>query len=145
MERPEPRVALGLALRGVAHACADVSDGLLGDLGHILQASGLAAEVDVATLMASAAVSDDVRALPAGLAHTCVLAGGDDYELVFTAPRSARQAVRDAALTTGMAVTRLGRIVPAHGGACQARLVGVDGARYPLPADARLGGFDHFA
>ncbi len=145
MEWPEPRVALGLALRGVAHACADVSDGLLGDLGHILRASGVAARIDAETLMRSEAVSDDVRALDAPLALTCVLAGGDDYELVFTAPASAREDVAQAAREAQVAVTRIGEIVPAVGGACAARLVNAQGGPFPVPTGAALAGFDHFA
>ncbi|WP_180682955.1 thiamine-phosphate kinase [Tepidicella baoligensis] len=145
MEWPEPRVALGLALRGVAHACADVSDGLLGDLGHILRASGVAARIDAETLMRSEAVSDGVRTLDAALALTCVLAGGDDYELVFTAPASARQAVAQAALEARIAVTRIGEIVPAQDGVCTARLVNAEGDPFPIPAGAALAGFDHFA
>lgn len=144
MEWPQPRVALGLALRGVAHACADVSDGLLGDLGHILRASGVAARIDAETLMHSQAVSDDVRTLDVPLALTCVLAGGDDYELVFTAPTSAREAVAQAAREAQVAVTRIGEIVPAVDGACAARLVNARGEPFPIPAGAKLAGFDHF-
>ena len=143
LERPTPRVALGQALRGVAHACADVSDGLLGDLGHILAASRLGAEVWVDTLLASDAVSPAVRALPLAQALTCVLAGGDDYELVFSAPPAARAAVTRAAQRSGTPVTRIGRFsgrVPARAHLCHA-----DGARFELPAGLALSGFDHFA
>ena len=146
MEWPQPRVALGLALRGVARACADVSDGLLGDLGHILRASGVGARIDAETLMQSAAVSDDVRALPKPLALTCVLAGGDDYELVFSAPAAAREAVQAAAQAAGVAVTRIGAIEePAAGAAGSARLVDAQGRPYRVPDGAHLAGFDHFA
>ncbi|MBC8056235.1 MAG: thiamine-phosphate kinase, partial [Rhizobiales bacterium] len=90
MEQPQPRVALGLALRGVATSAIDVSDGLLGDLAHVLRRSNVGAE-----LLADALPRSEVmRSLPEALQRTCTLAGGDDYELVFTAPpeRAARVA-----------------------------------------------------
>ncbi|MCX6917538.1 MAG: thiamine-phosphate kinase, partial [Verrucomicrobia bacterium] len=83
LHRPQPRLALGLALQGLASAAIDVSDGLLADLGHILERSGVAATVHADRLPDAVA-----RACPndPGLARHCLLAGGDDYELVFTAP-----------------------------------------------------------
>jgi thiamine-monophosphate kinase len=133
MERPTPRVALGLALRGVATAAIDVSDGLAGDLGHVLAASRVGARVEVTVasrLMAcGAAVSDEWRL-------ECVLAGGDDYELAFTAPASHAEAVHAAARSAGVPVTRIGRIEPEPG----LRLVDPNGQ--PLPG--RFRSFDHF-
>jgi len=108
LERPEPRVALGLALRGTASACADVSDGLMGDLGHILQASRVGALLD-ARLLAEA-MSPALAALAPDLAWAYAASGGDDYELVFTAPADRRAAVAAAASAGGTAVTRIGRI-----------------------------------
>src|SRR5690606_17196482 len=82
MEQPQPRVALGMALRGVATSAVDVSDGLLGDLGHILRRSNVGATVE-----ADAVPRSDVLATqPLALQRLCTLSGGDDYELVFTAP-----------------------------------------------------------
>ncbi|MDP3086285.1 MAG: thiamine-phosphate kinase, partial [Rubrivivax sp.] len=81
MELPQPRVALGLALRGLASSAIDLSDGLLGDLGHVLRRSGVAAVVDVDALPRSAGLA----AQPLALQHQCLLAGGDDYELLFSA------------------------------------------------------------
>jgi thiamine-monophosphate kinase len=107
LERPEPRVALGLALRGVASAAIDLSDGLLGDLGHVLERSGVGAEVDVADIPHSAALA----AQPAGLRRRCLLAGGDDYELLFTAPADRRAAVSAAAQLAGVPVHNIGRMV----------------------------------
>ena len=145
LERPSARVALGMALRGVAHAAADISDGLLGDLGHILEASGLAAELDIETLLSSSAVSDAVRALPLATALTCVLAGGDDYELVFSAPPSARTAVQAAAKRSATPVTRIGRCLSlAVGQVPGSRLCDRQGRQMVLPAGVQLGGFDHF-
>lgn len=152
LERPTPRVALGLALRGIIHAAADVSDGLLGDLGHILAASGVSARLDVETLLGSGAVHPAVRALPLAEALRCVLAGGDDYELVFTAPPERRPAVQRAAEQAATPVTRIGQIVagpPAthalDAGAARVHLCGAQGQPYPLPPGVALGGFDHFA
>lgn len=82
LERPQPRVALGLALRGRASSCIDLSDGLLGDLGHVLKASGVGATLDWAALPRGEALA----AQPPEVQLRCLLAGGDDYELLFTAP-----------------------------------------------------------
>jgi len=106
MEQPTPRVALGLALRGVASSAIDLSDGLLGDLGHVLRRSGVGAVVDIDLLPRSAVLA----ALPQALQHECLLAGGDDYELLFTAPAQRRDAVLAAGLAAGVVVTCCGRI-----------------------------------
>jgi thiamine-monophosphate kinase len=136
MEQPTPRVALGEALRGVATAAIDVSDGLLGDLGHILRGSGVGARIETVLAMglmdaACAAAVDDERRLE------YALAGGDDYELVFTAPPGARNAVQRAATQARTPVTRIGSIEAAPG----LRLV--DGAGSLV--QRRYGSFDHFA
>lgn len=111
LERPTPRLALGRALAGVAHAALDLSDGLTGDLGHILAASGVGAELRLADLPVAPALA----ALHAAERHTCLLAGGDDYELLFTAPVSARDAVQAAAQASDTSVTRIGTISPTPG------------------------------
>ena len=140
MEQPTPRVALGLALRGVATAAADISDGLVGDLGHILKASALGARIDtsIATnLIASCGHSTlGSSQIDADFALECVLAGGDDYELVFTAPPAARNRVKAAAVMAQTPVTCIGRIEAAPG----LRLV--DGAGVAL--ERRFASFDHF-
>ena len=133
MECPQPRVALGLALRGVASSAIDLSDGLVGDLGHVLQRSGVAARVDVDALPRSA----DLAALPLALQHECLLAGGDDYELLFTAAPARDAEVLAAARQAGVAVTRCGLITAGAG------LSVVDGAGRELKLALR--GFDHFA
>jgi thiamine-monophosphate kinase len=112
LERPQPRIAIGRALVGVAHACIDVSDGLLADLGHVCAASGVGAEVSLDTLPWTEALRahfdpDTRRALQAS--------GGDDYELCFTAPESAREDVARIALDTGVQIVRIGRIVAGSG------------------------------
>ncbi len=133
MELPQPRVALGRALRGVASSAIDLSDGLLGDLGHILQRSGVGAQVRVDALPRSAVLA----AQEAAMQHTCVLAGGDDYELVFTAPPALRDEVLAAAQRSGVRVTRCGVITAEPG------LQWLDAAGRPLTTTQR--GFDHFA
>ncbi|MGV0959272.1 MAG: thiamine-phosphate kinase [Limnohabitans sp.] len=114
METPEPRVMLGQSLRGVATAMADISDGLLGDLGHILQASEVGAEIELAATADLMAVSAHWNC-PPEWALTCVLSGGDDYELVFTAPASARASVLAASAQSGTRVTRIGHITASPG------------------------------
>jgi thiamine-monophosphate kinase len=111
MECPQPRVALGLALRGVASSAIDLSDGLVGDLGHVLRRSGVGARVALAALPRSAILA----AQPPALQRTCLLAGGDDYELLFTAPATARDAVLAAAERAQVPVTRIGSIEAERG------------------------------
>ncbi|MEN9629644.1 MAG: thiamine-monophosphate kinase ThiL [Pseudomonadota bacterium] len=133
MECPQPRVALGLALRGLARSAIDISDGLLGDLGHILQRSAVGARVQLPALPRSA----DLAAQPRAVQHECLLRGGDDYELLFTAAAERSDDVRAAAARAGVAVTRIGRIEAEPG------LVVVDEGGHERAAVAR--GFDHFA
>jgi thiamine-monophosphate kinase len=144
LEQPSPRVALGQALRGIASAAIDVSDGLLGDLGHILRQSGVGAMVDadvasslVATKSYYERASGQFDTQPA-LAdwRRWALAGGDDYELLFSAPPSAEAAVAAAALASQTPVTRIGQIEAEPG----LRLV--DGQGRPLAN--RYTSFDHF-
>lgn len=132
MEQPQPRVTLGLALRGVASSAIDISDGLLGDLRHVLRRSGVAAVVDADALPRSA----DLSAQPVALRYECGLAGGDDYELLFTAPASHAARVAQASRETGVPVTRIGRIEQGGG----VRVVDQTGAEVPMT----FGAFDHF-
>ena len=138
LEKPTPRVALGLALRGVANAAIDISDGLLGDLGHILQSSERGARVETAWIMQSQATSADLKALGVEQARLLALAGGDDYELLFTAQASARAAVQAAARASGTTATLIGAIEDEPG----LRLLDMQGQS--LSADA-FRSFDHFA
>ena len=111
MEQPQPRVALGLALRGLASSAIDVSDGLLGDLAHILRRSGVGALVEVDAVPRSAVLRDQAQAVQ----RLCTLSGGDDYELVFTAAPADAARVAQAARSTGVSATRIGRIEAAAG------------------------------
>nr|WP_297381529.1 thiamine-phosphate kinase [uncultured Roseateles sp.] len=132
MEMPEPRVALGKALRGLATSAVDVSDGLAGDLGHVLRRSNVGATLRLADLPRSAVLG----AMPEDLQRLCLLTGGDDYELVFTAPPDARQRVLEAGRAAGTPVYRIGRIESAPG------LRVVDGLGHPVQDLPRS--FDHF-
>jgi len=130
---PTPRVALGIALRGIAHSAIDVSDGLLADLGHILEASAVGAELDFAAVP----IPDVARAyLHEPVARDCVLAGGDDYELCFTAAPEQREAVLAAGVAGGVSVTRIGTITQARGLVVR----GADGQ----PLQIEKTGYDHF-
>lgn len=139
LEAPTPRVALGQALRGIASSAIDVSDGLLGDLGHILQASGVGASVDIRATrqLLHAGHHPLMSAMALSRLDACTLAGGDDYELCFTAPPEQRAAVQAAARATDTPVTRIGSIEAQHG----LRVLGPDGR----PLTQRWPGFDHFA
>jgi thiamine-monophosphate kinase len=133
MERPQPRVALGIALRGVAHAAIDLSDGLAGDLGHVLVASRVGALLEWAALPQSRVLAMQ----PLAVQQQCLLGGGDDYELLFSAPPSARVAVLRAADQAGVAVTRIGELRAEPGLAVRWG----DGRITAWSAQ----GFDHFA
>ncbi len=131
LHQPQPRVGLGLALRGIAHSAIDVSDGLLADLGHILQRSGVGAELEAAALpLVTGGVARTA-------AQTCALNGGDDYELCFTAPVAARATLAALSMQLGLPLTRIGQVRAGH--ACIVR----DAAGTPLKIEKA--GYDHFA
>jgi thiamine-monophosphate kinase len=136
MERPTPRVALGLALRGVASSAIDVSDGLLGDLGHILQRSGVGATVAIDLLAANVHATGTMGTFSTEFRRKMCATGGDDYELVFTAPVSARSAVQSIAAATNTVLTRLGSIESQAG----LRLVDAQGNAVAN----NFASFDHF-
>ena len=141
MDRPTPRVALGTALRGIATSAIDISDGLLGDLGHILKASGVGATIHTSVAIELIAMKAAKTWTPALIyqktALQSVLAGGDDYELAFTAPPVQRAAVAAAAQRAGTPVTRIGQIDAEAG----LRLVDGEGQAVPNIYTS----FDHFA
>lgn len=145
LEQPTPRVALGLALRGIASACADISDGLLGDLGHILARSQCGARVALDKVLpllaarqayAGGAAQFDAD-YGARTALQCVLAGGDDYELVFTAPPAQRSVLAALSDTLELSLTRIATIEAAPG----MRLVDAQGNAVAHD----FASFDHFA
>lgn len=112
LHQPQPRVALGLALRGIASSAIDISDGLLADLGHILDASHAAAEIGLALLPVSAVMRAYVE-LPLG--KQCALSGGDDYELCFTAPAVRHADITGISARLGLPLTCIGKIVAGRG------------------------------
>jgi thiamine-monophosphate kinase len=131
---PTPRVALGQALRGMATSAIDISDGLISDLGHICRLSGVGATVELGSIPVSEIgarhFNDD-----AGL--TAIVAGGDDYELCFTAPANSRESIADLTDVLGVPLTRIGQIKRGKG----VSLLGADGK--PMKIDGR--GYDHFS
>lgn len=112
LDRPQPRVALGRALAGIASACVDVSDGVLADLAHVCGASGVGARLEVDALPGREVLAAH---FDGALVRVLQATGGDDYELCFTAPSGSDAAVRAAAAAAGIAVTRIGRIVEGQG------------------------------
>ena len=141
LELPTPRVTLGTALRGIATSAIDISDGLAGDLGHILKASGVGAGVNTEIAIGLIAVSALIMGVESQFTSQkmleTVFSGGDDYELAFTAPPAARQAVQAASASSKTPVTRIGVIQSEPG----LRLV--DG--HGQPVIGQFPSFDHFA
>jgi thiamine-monophosphate kinase len=134
LDQPQPRVALGIALRGIATAALDISDGLLGDLEHILERSDVGAEICFDALPAHPALEP---LLAETWAQQCVLAGGDDYELCFTAEHAQHVAIKALEESLGLKLTRIGRITAETG----LQLLDASGQ----PMQTTKGGYDHFA
>lgn len=133
LDRPQPRTALGTALRGIASAAIDVSDGLLGDLGHLLKHSGLGATLDADALPFGQTLALE----PAERRREFALNGGDDYELCFTAPAANRAAVQQAAQQAGVPVSCIGRMTREPG----LRVTNGNGVTLHVLSSS----FDHFA
>jgi thiamine-monophosphate kinase len=136
LQQPQPRVALGLALRGIAHSAIDISDGLLADLKHILDSSDVAAELRYDRLPKPAYFATTQAEVDV-LEQDCVLGGGDDYELCFTAPLARREEIMALAGPLHVLLTRIGQIVSGQG--CKLRAV--DGSVIKIAKE----GYDHFA
>lgn len=134
MHAPAPRNALGMALsgQGLAFAAIDISDGLSGDLGHLMKRSGLGALIDVDALPCGPVLARQ----PLSLRRRFTLSGGDDYELCFTAPVSARAAILEAGRQSDTAVTRVGSMEAGS----TLRLIDASGAPLTMTSDS----FDHF-
>lgn len=131
LHRPQPRVELGLALRGVVHSAIDISDGLVADLGHILECSKVGAEIWFDALPLSAAL----RAY-SSMVQRCVLSGGDDYELCFTAPVARRAEVENISRCLGLPLSHIGTVVA--GNDCV--VLTTDGSKINVEEP----GYDHF-
>ena len=134
LHRPEPRVELGERLRKLANAAIDVSDGLAGDLGHICERSAVAASIQYDQVPRARAFKD---INDSELEQRCVLSGGDDYELLFTAPREHRRELDALAAELKIALTRIGTIGPGT-----PSVAVLDARGKPI---AHRGGYDHFA
>ena len=133
LERPEPRVELGLALRELASAAIDISDGLLADLGHILQASECGARIQLERIPLSDQVS---TAVESGAGWELPLGAGDDYELCFTLPPEHQQTVARLSESLGLPITRIGQIEDTPGLRC----VQADGGLW----QSAISGYEHF-
>ena len=131
---PEPRVDLGCRLAGIAHAMIDISDGLIADLGHICETSRVAAVVELASLPLSPPARIIVDGEPG--VRTTLAAGGDDYELLFTAPAGLTKAIDGLSSVLGLPITRIGRIELGEG----VRLVDAEGRTIPVSES----GYRHF-
>lgn len=157
LERPEPRLDLGRALRGIAHAALDLSDGLAGDLRHILRRSNCHAQVDVDALPRSATLARQSLEVQ----RACTIAGGDDYELCFTAPPATRMRLAALANTLALPLTRVGTIEPTEPArstepgadiaatapttpSALIRWVNASGQPLPDAVQTSFHGFDHF-
>jgi len=137
LDVPVPRIGLGIALRGIARSAIDVSDGLIADLGHICERSSVAAVVDFARIPASATLKRYLRRPAARLA---LLAGGDDYELIFTAGRAKREAIARVSRRLHLRLTRIGRITRRRRGAPLVTVLDAAGR----PITVTRGGYEHF-
>ncbi len=138
LECPTPRNRLGLALRGIASSALDVSDGLLGDISHILEQSHVGAQIDADAVLQTMQARNAGISLADSLWWQCALAGGDDYELAFTAPVDQRGNVLAAAASADTPVTRIGSIT------AEAGLKLLDASGQPL-SQQKWASFDHFA
>lgn len=134
LHQPQPRVALGLALRGIAHSAIDVSDGLLSDLGHILERSHVGAEIYLHNIPYSAVLQPYMSQ---ALGQRCVLAGGDDYELCFTVAAKSHERIEGISRELNLPLSCIGHIV--SGSTC--KVLQADGTELKLERS----GYDHFA
>jgi thiamine-monophosphate kinase len=135
---PNPRVKEGveIARQGLATAMIDISDGLIADLGHILEQSGVGAQVLLPQLPISASYREHIKSYYKN-PFLLALAGGEDYELLFTAPREQAEAIKKLAQDLGTPITLIGEIVEAAAGVT---VVGADGRKVSV----KQGGHDHF-
>lgn len=133
LDRPTPRLETGARIVGLAHACIDISDGLLADLQHVCRASDVGARIDLDALPASLHLRG---AFDAEARHAMQSTGGDDYELCFTAPQAVREKIAQVARETDAPLTRIGRIVAGE----RVRALRSDGSEWLPPSR----GYVHF-
>lgn len=133
LHQPQPRLAVGLGLRGIAHSCIDISDGLIADLGHILKASGVGAELMLENIPCIPLIKQSIQD---PLFQQALLSGGDDYELCFTAPKHQRAEIEALSRRSDVLLSRIGKIVSGTD-------VSLQHQGQPLSFSKK--GFDHFA
>jgi thiamine-monophosphate kinase len=141
MDTPTPRTTLGLGLRGIANSAIDISDGLLGDLDHILESSKVSANIWIDQVPCSPLLKE----VSLELRRLCTLKGGDDYELCFTAPPKNRTAIEHLSQTLQLPLTRIGEITPQSDPIARLKLLDAD--MRPLPQELTkqyVKSFDHF-
>ena len=142
LHQPTPRIALGLALRGIASAALDVSDGLLGDLMHILKQSKVAAEIDLTRIPKS----PTLKKQNIEIQHQFAASGGDDYELCFTAPQNQHAVILEISKQLHIPLTQIGHIIPTKDQRSSIFLYGADGQVLTATETSKLlQSFDHFA
>lgn len=142
MHQPTPRVELGLELRGIANAALDISDGLLGDLQHILRQSQVDAEIMLDQLPKSATLKKQSIQIQNQFAAS----GGDDYELCFTAPKNQHQVILEIGKKLNLPLTCIGRIIHKKNDLSQVHILNADGKILSdTEASQLLKSFDHFA
>jgi thiamine-monophosphate kinase len=142
MHQPTPRVDLGIQLREIATAALDISDGLLGDLKHLLHQSRVDAEIFLDQLPKSAILQKQSKEIQNQFAAS----GGDDYELCFTAPKSKRDEISNISKALQLPLTRIGRITSMTNAETQMRLIGEGNTLLSnTETTALLQSFDHFA
>ena len=142
MHRPTPRLDLGISLRGIANSALDVSDGLLGDLKHILDESGKSAEIFLGRIPKSSTLLNQTPATQ----NLCAASGGDDYELCFTAPSNHRDAIAKISADLNLPLTQIGSIKSLQDLTPEIRIIDNDGkALNATEANLLLKSFDHFA
>jgi len=140
MHAPTPRVALGQHLLGHAHAAIDISDGLLGDLAHILKQSNVSADINIDDVPAS----ETLQSKSVELKRLCTLMGGDDYELCFTAPSSEASYISQVSEKLNLKLTQIGKVTEANSNQL-IRLIDQEGQQLPPNlASQYLKSFDHF-
>ena len=142
MHQPTPRVELGIQLRGIASAALDVSDGLLGDLKHLLKQSYVDAEI----LLAELPKSTSLKKQSVVIQNQFAACGGDDYELCFTAPSKQCDAILEIGKALNLPLTKIGCTTPMQSHQTQVRIIGVDGTLLSDTDSAKLlKSFDHFS
>jgi len=134
LHKPAPRATLGLALRNIAHSAIDISDGLLSDLGHILKASNVSAEIQLDAIPCSTYSKTN---LSENIIRQCVLAGGDDYELCFTASQHDREKIQEISNALNLPISHIGNIQAGRG------LIVLDANKKTVSIEKT--GYDHFA